>query len=305
MTWKLSLLSLCFALECAACQSHLSRPQAEGEEVASQLNARYYDTRMSCDDNKPAYYCNGVIVRATGAGTDHDAWDPTESQLQLGGVSFSYLRADVGSRRLYGEKEGRPHGYIFKAADAYDEPDTFPAVILCSFPYDAVTTGRTERGCGAYSSYPESSRPCAELGIDTVEAWRKHFGEVTDIVWQHYHQCGFGADQQGFALSILARDRSLVVNEFFVHTEQMIGTWTSQDAARLPIAAIFYTEGEDVDIGRKGARYIQCRYLAVTGKVIPIVRFVTDGNLEPYSYRGDDQAAPSDCASVFASAGTH
>lgn len=302
MTWKLSLLPLCFALECAACQTHLPRPSEHGEDVARQLNLRNDDTRMACPDNRAAYYCNGVLIRATDAvPTESDprhAWDFSNGSGTPEGLSFSYLRKDVDSRILYGPN-ARPHGLILKQADAFaTAPGKEPVDVLCSFPYDAVTgsrattgdPGKGSNGCGANPSYLEQSMPCASQGIDAVDSWRKHFNEVTAFPTQFYHQCGFGADQPSFALSIAARLPTGSVIETMRHMEQMVGNWRTEFPAELPIEAVFYTAGPYEVKGLEGARLIQRDYNLVTGKVIPIVRFTTDMGVDPFSYREADQA---------------
>ena len=295
MPWKARFLSLCFVLACAVCQAHSARPRSVGDETASRLNARFDATAASCDaaSTKPAYDCNGVLIRATDAvptedDPDRHAWEPTTGAGTAEALSFSYLRKDVGSRILYGE-HARPHGLIIREADANGSPGMFPVTVLCSFPHDAVTGGRGSLGCAASSAYPVESRPCKEQGIDTVEAWRKHFAEVTTFPEQFYHQCGFDADQAGFALSIASRVPDGMI-EAMQHMELMVKTWPAEKPQEVPLEAIFYTAGEYEGNGLAGARLIQRDYNLVTGKVVPIVRFTTDPSLPPFSYRVDDQA---------------
>lgn len=293
MTWKLSLLSLCFALDCAACQTHIALPQAAGEDTASRLNARYDKTDMACEGGRAAYYCNGVLIRATDAvptedEPDRHAWEPTPGTGTPDALSFSYLREDVGSRILYGDA-ARPHGLILKQADVNGTPGTFPVTLLCSFPHDAITGARGSSGCGASSRYPVESVPCKEQGIDTVDAWRKHFAEVTSFPDQFNHQCGFGVDQRSFALSIASRVPGGMV-EVMQHMELMVGIWPLDKPQDVPLEAFFYTAGPYEEKGLEGAQVIQRDYNLVTGKVIPIVRFTTDESIEPFSYRVDDQA---------------
>lgn len=295
MTWKLSLLSLCFVLECAACQNHSARRPSVGDETAIRLNARFDTTVASCDGTsiKPAYYCSGVLIRATDAvptedEPDRHAWEPTTGAGTAQALSFSYLRKDVGSRILYGE-QARPHGLIIREADANGSPGMFPITVFCSFPHDAVTGARGLRGCAANSAYPVESRPCKEQGIDTVEAWRKHFAEVTTFPGQFRHQCGFDADQAGFALSIASRVPDGMI-EIMQHMELMVETWPAEKPQEVPLEAIFYTAGKFETDGLAGARLIQRDYNLVTGKVVPIVRFTTEQGMPPFSYRVDDQA---------------
>jgi hypothetical protein len=306
MTWKVSLLSLCFALECAACQTHVIRPSADGEHVAQGLNARYDDTRMACVDGHAAFYCNGVMIRATDAvptegEPDRHAWGFSRVTGTPEGLSFSYVRKDIDSRVLYGD-ETRPHGLIIEPAAAFvGAPGGDPVTVLCSFSYDGMTSYRAttgdpakgSNGCGADRGYPLESLPCRSQGIETVDSWREHFGELADFPdfpAQHRHQCSFETDQPSFALSIAARDPSITMLDIMRHMELMLGHWHPESANDLPIEAFFYTAGKNEAAGLAGARLIQRDYEQVTGKVAPIVRYDVDTNVPPFSYRESDQA---------------
>lgn len=303
MMWRLGLLSLCFAFGCTSHQTQRSRPQADGEQVARGLNARYDDTRMSCAEGRAAYYCSGVLIRATDAvpnqaAPDRHAWEFSPGSGTPEGLSFSYLRSDVDSRILYGP-QARPHGLLVRQAEAIvAAPGTEPVTVLCSFPYDAITGARDttgdpakgSNGCGASSAYVDESKPCKAQGIETAEAWRKHFKEVTSFPGQFNHQCGFGNDQQQFALSIASRENSDAMVDVMRHMELMLGNWRTTAPKDLPIEAIFYTAGPYEVAGLKGAQLIQRDYNLVTGNVVPIVRFATDPSVPPFSYREADQA---------------
>ncbi|MDD1966876.1 hypothetical protein NPS29_16230 [Pseudomonas putida] len=126
-----------------------------GEEVAADLNARYNDTRKTCDSDLPSYYCNGVTIRGTVNG-GYDPWDPSPTQLTKGSMSFSYLRKDARVTQLF-----RPSGYILLSQDnaiaqgkAYD--------YLCSYPHDGWTdlVGRPGLGCGLQ---PKANQPLIDM----------------------------------------------------------------------------------------------------------------------------------------------
>ncbi|MCM8744895.1 hypothetical protein NFC82_28245, partial [Pseudomonas koreensis] len=69
-----------------------------GPEVAHLLNNRYQNTTADCVGNHPAYFCSGVLVR--GSPETGEFWKHSAIATQLGAESFSYLRADLGTRQL-------------------------------------------------------------------------------------------------------------------------------------------------------------------------------------------------------------
>ncbi|MCM8744145.1 hypothetical protein NFC82_24360, partial [Pseudomonas koreensis] len=71
---------------------------ATGPEVAQLLNNRYQNTTADCVGDHPAYFCSGVLVR--GSPETGEFWKHNAIATQLGAESFSYLRADLGTRQL-------------------------------------------------------------------------------------------------------------------------------------------------------------------------------------------------------------
>jgi hypothetical protein len=117
-----------------------TRPR--GEEVAADLNARYNDTRASCENNTPSYYCNGVTTRGT-ANANFDPWDPSPTQLRKGSVSVSHIRKDSKVTFLW-----QNSGYVlFSQNEAISQAKA--QEYLCGFPHDGATDlGRLDYGCG-------------------------------------------------------------------------------------------------------------------------------------------------------------
>jgi hypothetical protein len=64
---------------------------ASGDTVAVDLNARFYDTRMSCTGGTAAYYCTGVLIRVAAASENYHAWN-SNPNAGINSVSFSFLR---------------------------------------------------------------------------------------------------------------------------------------------------------------------------------------------------------------------
>lgn len=117
-----------------------SRPS--GEQVAADLNTRYEDTRTTCDNNTPAYYCNGVMSRGT-INSTYDPWDPSPTQITKGSISFTYLRRDASITDPY-----RDSGLlVLSQQEAINQGKQHD--VVCSFPHDGWTdVARTNLGCG-------------------------------------------------------------------------------------------------------------------------------------------------------------
>jgi len=288
------LVAVVVAWQLDAC-GHVPNPAtrvASGDIVATNLNARFYDTRMSCPGATAAYYCTGVLIRVAGASEHYHAWNPNPD-AGISSVSFSYLRDDVGSRTLYGDAS-RPNGFVFGPAEVFGTGNIFPLTIRCAFPYDGVTgLARAPEGCQGSMKDPDPSRPpedgtCLGLGITTVEAWLEHFRSVTGIPARYSHQCAFRGDRAAFELALRSRVDWEQEFELMQHMEVMVSVWPQDIPQQLPIEAIFYTVGgED---GLENARFIQADLANTSGKVVPIVRFSTEMTLPPFSYDAADQA---------------
>lgn len=125
-----------------------------GEQVAAALNTRYADTRTTCDNGEPAYYCNGVMTRGT-INSTYDPWDPSPTQVQKGSISFTYLRKDALVINPYQDS-----GLILLSQqDAINQGKQHD--VVCSFPHDGWTDLRgTNLGCGFRT---KGSEPLAKL----------------------------------------------------------------------------------------------------------------------------------------------
>lgn len=271
--------------------SIVSQGLEQGRLVAEALNRRYNDTRNDCG-GKAAYFCNGVFMRTTGANTRYHAWDPSPTSITLGGISFSYLRKDLGIRRfLYGETQG----FILKNNAASAQDGQLDVKVLCSYPSDASTPGRVEKGCGPHRQYPYASGACSAQTppVDTIERWKNHYNAVGgsgDHSARNFHQCSFGADPAAFALSLAVRDHFLVASEERpYHNEMMLATWPTGTTTPLPLEAFFYVTQQAREVGLAGAQLIQRDYFAVTDQFIPLIQ-VNLNAAAPYSFNIHEQA---------------
>ena len=280
--------------------SIVSETIEQGRLVAEALNRRYTDTRNDCN-GKAAYFCNGVFMRTTGANTRYHAWDPSPTSISIGGVSFSYLRKDVGIQVLaYGETQG----IIFKNNAASEQDGQLDVKVLCSYPSDAATIyRRINGGCSPHSSYPNDSGACATQtpSVDTIERWKTHYNAVGGsggFSARNQHQCSFGADPAAFALSLAVRDHFLVANEQRpYHNEIMLETWPTGTTTALPLEAVFYLSQQTREVGLAGAQLIQRDYFDVTGHVIPLIQVNLNAD-SPYSFNISEQAVTPPAAEI-------
>ncbi|OUM73550.1 hypothetical protein [Pseudomonas caspiana] len=258
--------------------------QIDGWDVADRLNARYNDTADDCD-GQPAFYCNGVIIRMTTYGAGFHSWNPNPAAIT--DVSFSYLRKDLNMTHaaFMGAIE---QGYVFKDAASFGRSGNYPLVVRCAFAYDAGTSARTNEGCGAYINFPTNSDACESLGITTLEAWKTHFFSIPDDT-KYGHQCGFNADQRGFAVTLKARANPLAPENVW-HNEMLIDRWPQNIPDQLPIEAFFYVYDQSRALGLEGAKYIQRDYYQQSGRTVPVisVAFKTGGD-NIFSYHVSDQ----------------
>ncbi|MBD8617279.1 hypothetical protein IFT69_26620 [Pseudomonas putida] len=272
--------------------SIVSETIEQGRLVAEALNRRYTDTRNDCN-GKAAYFCNGVLMRTTGAKTTYHAWDPSPTAISIGGVSFSYLRKDVGIQRLAWFET---QGIILKNSAASAQDGQLDVKLLCSYPSDAATRYRSIKGgCSPHLLYPNDSGACATQTppVDTIERWKTHYnamGGSGNFSARNEHQCSFGADPAAFALSLAVRDHFLVASEERpYHNEIMLETWPTGTTTALPLEAVFYLSQQTREVGLAGAQFIQRDYFDVTGHVLPVIQVNLDA-ASPYSFNISEQA---------------
>lgn len=255
-----------------------TRPR--GEDVAADLNARYMDTRMACDNNAPAYYCNGIIIRSTQNG-NYDPWNPSPAAIKLGGVSFSYMRKDAYVSSLY-----HVSGFTFMPQEkAIAEGKSVD--YLCIYAYDAGTLVgiRGAQGCGLKprSALDGDVSTCRSVGVQTVAQWYAY----TRTIPNRDYQCSLStADATQFAASFQVRSQRPPNMEAFWN-EMMVKLWPQNVPANLPLESFFYT----TETGRAEAKIYQSKYTARTGQWLPVIRLnLSNLAASPFSYSTADQA---------------
>lgn len=214
-----------------------------GYQVADRLNRRYADTAPACADGSGSYNCNGVLIRGTVPGPEH-SWNPKPNAIADKGVSFSYVRADVGSQIIF-----YAQGFIFRELQF---PVSNPVTLRCAYPGDAGT------------GPPDRCRPdCCLKGIKTLADYRAHYGN--NYAWD----CSLGPDAQAFHLNTEVR-----IGQAWAPTkwnEIIIAPWPLDIPLQLPLEAFFYNWAQ-TPAGLPGAQYIQRDYYQETGKFMPVVK---------------------------------
>lgn len=274
-----------------AAQSAPVAPRAASRSaaVAAELTAQYRDTRADCgNSSSPAFLCSGILFRGTQASTAYHSWNPSPGSQQRGGVSFSFLRADSKFSRL---AYGYTNGLIFKPYRLAGAGKLQPKV-LCAFPVDSWTDGRSNKGCGAHSQFPSVSRPCQAQGVTTAQQWATHFNQPSAN--KNTHACGFDLRPSVdglaayFMVDIAAR-KLISADSFMQNDELVVATWAQmENPTPLPIQAFFYLPG-----GLAGAQHDQKDYYAQAGTVIPIIAMTLPAAAAKdatFAYREKDQA---------------
>jgi hypothetical protein len=229
-----------------------------GYNTAAAMNARFQDTAPACRD-QPAFYCNGVLIRAAEATTAFHAWNPSQNSIARNGVSFSYVRADEGTTTL-----ASTHGFTMKESFA---PALHPITLRCAYPTNAST-----------SAIPDSCRTsCEEQNVLTVEAWRlKYIGSPSS-------SCAFIATPGQFQLHIDVRS-VLPTHAREQWNEIIIADWGQNIPTEIPLESFFYTSSA----GLPHAQFIQNDYFTTTQGYLPVIK-ATLTQSAPFSFDPAEQ----------------
>ena len=245
--------------------------QDPGERAVMALQARFDDVRAECGDGSASFNCNGVLIRGIRNPSIPDFWNPTDEQLARDGVSFSYLRADVGNTAIAGNA-----GLIMRNLDAAPQQKLS---VRCVFSVNAATSDRV-KSCGT-TQYPEA---CDTYGFDNEERWREHFDEVGP-----FKVCYFQPTAHWFQFSIDVRKNLLPLHRNMFN-EVVIATWPHDIPEQLPIEALYFLVNE-LGSGLEDARLMQENFIKATGLFIPVVRVDLRREGQVFSYAPKDQSA--------------
>lgn len=258
---------------------HIGHP---GPQIARNLNTRYRDTTNTCSGGKPAYYCNGIIIRSVDNG-NFNPWDPSPSAQRLNAVSFSYFRLNSHISSFYNKA-----GFIFfpqNEALAKDRGMTY----LCIYAYDAGTNVDTRgaKGCGLKPRDATNAdlSTCASKNATTVAGWNA----FTSTISSRDYQCSLSTANAGqFAVSLQVRaNRPPHIDDIW--NELMVDLWPQNHGHRLPLEAFFFKKGDAASLA--DAKTFQTKFRRVTGKWVPVVALdFSQVNGSPFSYNSSDQA---------------
>jgi len=235
---------------------------ARGLETIITLYTYYNSVATDCGGpGLPAVLCSGVPLRATENVPNGTPWEPSDSAIESGGVSFSWLRQDLNFSLL---PINRTNGFFF-----YPKLRTPPGKnggidVLCAFPNDGLTTYRDAQGCGeSLLAPPDVSRPCEVQGITTAAQWFVLWEAAAD---KFSETCGFNIRES--AQNQADRFRQVILAKtmfpdwaWVTWNELRLATWQPGSGATLPIIAFFYEEGSEA--GLAGSRHDQQKYFAL------------------------------------------
>jgi hypothetical protein len=269
---KISLLFLLIYVSTLNALAAEPAKNANAHNIANVLNARYKDISTKCTDGSAAFHCNGVLIRVA------DNLGNTSGERKRNAVSFTYLRTDIGIKRLYSRG---PQGLILKVG--LGSP-----TVRCAFPTNAATDTRPD-GCGMTSQTepgldPNLSRHCDEQGIDNDVLWLAHFNKVKP---RYAYMCALRPTPEQFASSIKVR-KLLPADYQGDWNEVVISAWRLTDLKNMPIDALFYNPLEPN--GKDGAKRLQQEFYGHTNRLLPIARIdllAEDHNI--FSYHQEDQ----------------
>ena len=276
----------------------LSVTQARAN-VAEDLTKNYNTVVGDCGSaGRPSFLCSGVMIRGATLSDKYHVWDPSPRSIRQGGVSFSYVRKDV---RLTQLMTSFSSGIIFYPS-SLKPTDKDQEEVLCSFPLDGATDGRSGLGgCGPHVSYPANSGECQSQGIYNVDTWIAQYTSIPENgVNRRTHQCGFNVSigtpnsSTIFVESLKSQQRVFNGSLAWVNNEIVVKTWSTDadgktiNPEKLPIQAFFYTN-ED---GLTAAKYYQKDYYNHSGVIVPIVKVTFPQNYNQdivFTYSEADQ----------------
>ncbi|MDE1174175.1 MAG: hypothetical protein PW790_10985 [Parvibaculaceae bacterium] len=242
------------------------------DDIADELNARYQNVTDTCPGGTPAHYCAGIVIRGTTYSTAYNSWDPSPSALQLGSVSFSYLRSDLRISGL-----AHASGFIFTDTNTARKQGRF-LEYRCMYPVNGSTLSiPVSYGCGS-GLYTGDINSCDTLNIMTAEQW--YAGKTGE------GGCSFSTKvAQKFATSLDAtRKYHVILKETW--NELLVAVWAPGIPDKLPIEAFFYT----TPAGLTEARSYQKDFCSSkAARLVPIVAITFASNPSIFSYKASDQ----------------
>ena len=285
------LTSVSRTLLAAALWAGVSTAQASiGAQTAKQLQKNYDSTPAQCQGNAvPAHACSGVLLRSTRPSPLYHSWHHSQNSKDKGGVSFSYLRADIPTTQL--AADGRSGFTLYPLLQRPKESLRYE--MLCAWPTDGDTWERDNRGCGDNRQTAATEAACHEQGVLTAEQWMERFRQSGD----YKAQCAFDirrarVPERADAFYQSIRAKQLFAPELpFPWNEVVIGAWDEEQSSRLQIQSFFHIEGAYGALQQ--AQADQQDWHRTNGTFIPVIRIRLPNGLDEraaFSYHESDQA---------------
>lgn len=186
----------------------------------------------------------------------------------LGSVAFTYIRSDVGSAALNGNRKS---GFILKdQTSALAEGKALNLRCIFPFPTESLDV-RADHGCGFAPKVAQASADlanCAKLAVPatTAAAWLKNFKEHSSLP---KNQCSLSTVVAAqFKASLEAHN---LVDAVWTAkpTEVLIQTWDESKPEKLPIAAVFYQSSAPAKLA--DAQKFQREFYLETSVYAPLV----------------------------------
>jgi hypothetical protein len=258
-----------------------------GQALVTDFNARYTSNVTQCSNGTPAYYCSGALLRAVDYSTFFKFWDYGSAATKLGSVAFTYIRSDVGSTTLNGNRKS---GFILK-----DQTSALAAGkalnLRCIFPFPTESLDvRADHGCGFAPKVGQMNADlanCAKLAVPatTADAWLKNFTEHSSLP---KNQCSLSTVVAAQFKASLEAHRLVDAAWMAKPMEVLVETWDESKPEKLPIEAVFYEASAPAKLA--DAQKFQREYYLATSLYVPVVKLnlaAVDKNV--FSFSASDQ----------------
>lgn len=258
-----------------------------GQALVTDLNAKYMSNVVQCLNGLPAYYCSGITLRAVDYSAFFKFWDYGSKATTLGSVVFTYIRADIGSTTLNGNRKS---GFILKdQTSALAEGKALNLRCIFPFPTESLDV-RADHGCGFAPKAVQLDADlanCAKLVVPaiTAAAWLKNFQEHSSLP---KNQCSLSTMVAGQFKASLEAHGLVDATWAAKPMEVLVETWDKSKPEKLPIEAVFYEASAPAKL--VDAQKFQREYYLATSLYVPIVKLslaATDKNV--FSFSAFDQ----------------
>ncbi|MCD5970327.1 hypothetical protein [Pseudomonas quasicaspiana] len=270
----------------------------DGPAVAALLNRNYNQLGTECVQRgskkvRGYYFCTGVLLRSVDNG-NFNPWSVSPTADALWGMSFSWVRHDVGVHNLY-------HSAGFVVLNPADilglvipEIRTGMDETKCVYPFDAWTTRTMDRqysGCddeGTGIGWPTEDMAWGSCDqryrYSSSTQWDAHFRNANQI---NYKQCSWNADNPQGWRNMIASRRNFPSEQSW--NEVMVSVSTrDEEVLRAWTTAFFYDPARAN--GLSDSKAFQ-RKMDNTGKWVPILRLLFSApSTSRFQYFAADQA---------------